>query len=507
MAPKAKADPKKAAAKKQPKEKKEKAEEEEPAKPRVEAPNQEAHQEALQKIQEAIDKIQKEAAGFTAQIKERSGGKEDFFSKKTEIKAELDAVSEKIGALMTRKQEIQGAIGNKREEQSAMRNDLIKMKKSMTYQSEGAIDERIASIEFKLWTDSLTLKEEKKCLAEIQELKRSKPKVGQVGAMEDKLKDFDSTLSLKEQNKQIVAEITELRDEKSKISERYKALQEERQQQLGDLPKIIEQRDELQKQIRAKIEERNELRDKFQAEKKAFQAYQAELREARRAKEQAARAAYQEEKRRDQLKREVEKMDEQPHLDEITLIEQTIKFCKGLLPQDATEKKEDKKETVFNNKDNETVLRKKEDREEEYFFAPTKKGKSKKAKSAGSSDGAKPIKHNAETFQLFDKLKLDAPITTADIPKLLEALDAQMEDYQAKVKKWEEEKEEKKRLILEGGILPSEMKAEEEEKAEEEKAEEKEEEEAEKEEEKEEEEEEKVEEKEEEEAKEEEKED
>mmetsp|Transcript_63166 Transcript_63166/g.110034 ORF Transcript_63166/g.110034 Transcript_63166/m.110034 type:complete len:504 (+) Transcript_63166:90-1601(+) len=503
MAPKAKADAKKAAAKKQPKEKK--AEEEEPQKPKVEAPNQEKHQEALQKIQEAIDKIQKEAAGFTAQIKERSGGKEDFFSKKTEIKAELDAVSEKIGALMTRKQEIQGAIGNKREEQSAMRNDLIKMKKSMTYQSEGAIDERIASIEFKLWTDSLSLKEEKKCLAEIQELKKSKPKVGQVGQMENKLKDFNSTLSLKEQNKEIVAEVSKLRDEKTKISERYKALQEERQQQLGDLPKIIEQRDELQKQIRAKIEERNELRDKFQAEKKAFQAYQAELREARRAKEQAARAAYQEEKRRDQLKREVEKMDEQPHLDEITLIEQTIKFCKGLLPQDATEKKEDKKETVFNNKDNETVLMKKEDRDEEYFFAPTKKGKSaKKSKSAGSSDGAKPIKHNAETFQLFDKLKLDAPMTTNDIPKLLEALDAQMEDYQAKVKKWEEEKEEKKRLILEGGILPSEQKEEE---AEEEKAEEKEEEEAEKEEEKEEEEEEKVEEKEEEEAKEEEKED
>jgi len=504
MAPKAKADAKKAAAKKQPKEKK--AEEEEPQKPKVEAPNQEKHQEALQKIQEAIDKIQKEAAGFTAQIKERSGGKEEFFTKKTEIKAELDAVSDKIGVLMGRKEEIQKMIGGKREEQAAMRNDLIKMKKSMTYSSEADIDERIASIEFKLWTDSLTLKEEKKCLAEIQELKRSKPKVGQVGAMEDKLKDFDSTLSLKEQNKVIVAEISELRDEKSKISERYKALQDERQQQLGDLPKIIEQRDELQKQIRGKIEERNQLRDQFSAEKKAYQAYQAELREARRAKEQAARAEFQEQKRREQLKREVEKMDEQPHLDEITLIEQTIKFCKGLLPQDAAEKKEDKKETVYNNKDNETVLMKKEDRDEEYFFAPTKKGKSaKKSKSAGSSDGAKPIKHNAETFQLFDKLKLDAPMTTNDIPKLLEALDAQMEDYQAKVKKWEEEKEEKKRLILEGGILPSEQKEEE---AEEEKAEEKEEEEeAEKEEEKAEEEEEKAEEKEEEEAKEEEKED
>merc|ERR1712224_544077 len=82
--------------------------------------------------------------------------------------------------------------------------------------------------------------------------------------------------------------------------------------------------------------------------------------------------------------------------------------------------------------------------------ATKKKGKSKSQGGKIDTDKAKPIKHNAETFQLFDKLKLDAPITTADIPGLMEKLDKQMTEYQAKVKEWEENKEELKRKIREG---------------------------------------------------------
>merc|ERR1712039_363450 len=84
-----------------------------------------------------------------------------------------------------------------------------------------------------------------------------------------------------------------------------------------------------------------------------------------------------------------------------------------------------------------------------------KKGKSKN--KGGKAEGSvKPIKHNAETFRLFDQLKLDAPITTDDVPALLEKLEALLEDYNAKVKKWEETKAEKIRKLLEGEELDEE---------------------------------------------------
>merc|ERR1712232_1207001 len=78
-----------------------------------------------------------------------------------------------------------------------------------------------------------------------------------------------------------------------------------------------------------------------------------------------------------------------------------------------------------------------------------KKGKSKQKKDEGDSK-PKPIKHNAETFQLFDKLKLDAPITTDDVPALLVKLDEKLVEFNSKVKNWEEQRENLKERILAG---------------------------------------------------------
>merc|ERR1712061_806255 len=111
---------------------------------------------------------------------------------------------------------------------------------------------------------------------------------------------------------------------------------------------------------------------------------------------------------------------------------------------------------------------KKEDRDEEFYLAATAKGKKGKSKKGGKAEGSsKPIKHNAETFRLFDQLKLDAPITTEEIPAILEKLEAQLVDYNEKVKVWEEKREEMKRKILEEGIMPEDEEKKEEGKAEE----------------------------------------
>merc|ERR1711953_811076 len=163
------------------------------------------------------------------------------------------------------------------------------------------------------------------------------------------------------------------------------------------------------------------------------------------------RKAQEAEWRMKKMEAEIEKLDVNPQVSVMVLIEQTITFCKSLLPQEKTEEKEEKKETVHNNKDGEVVLLKKEDREEEYFFAPTKKKGPKKGKSASSDDPSKKaIKHNAETFKLFDALKVEAPITVADVPAVLEKLEKQMVVCQEKLDAWEAQKEEMKQKILDG---------------------------------------------------------
>merc|ERR1712204_105222 len=242
---------------------------------------------------------------------------------------------------------------------------------------------------------------------------------------------------------------------------------EARKAQLGDFGEVAEQRDKISTQIKELIAQRTQLRDDFGNAKREFQSYLAEQRRIKQEKYAEERKVQQEQWRLQKLEKMVEALDEQPFVSEITLIEQTLKFCKGLMPQDAGTEKKEEKETVFNNKDGEEVLMKKGDRDLEYYYAPTKKGKAaKKAKGAGEDKSKKPIKHNAETFKLFDSLKLDAPITTADIPALLVKLEEQKLGFEVKVKEWEENKEEMKRKIKDGIITEEDFKPKEEEKAE-----------------------------------------
>merc|ERR1712216_484860 len=135
------------------------------------------------------------------------------------------------------------------------------------------------------------------------------------------------------------------------------------------------------------------------------------------------------------------------------LIEQTLTFCRNLLPKDTSEQKEEKKATetkVFNA--NEEILLKKEDRDEEFFYAPTKKKKGPKGKSGGDDMAKKPIKHNAETFKLFDTLGLEAPIRVSDVPALVEELEKKMETCKEKIERFEEHKEEMKKKIEAGAL-------------------------------------------------------
>merc|ERR1711953_459190 len=87
-------------------------------------------------------------------------------------------------------------------------------------------------------------------------------------------------------------------------------------------------------------------------------------------------------------------------------------------------------------------------------------GKKKGAKGGPKKEEdktKKPIKHNAETFKLFDTLGLEAPITVADVPPLIEKLEKHMETHQEKVKGWEDQKEEMKRKIQEGEVTYEEL--------------------------------------------------
>merc|ERR1711957_901586 len=297
------------------------------------APDFEAFQETVAKVQEQIDKLQKEQQAFTAKINERSVGKEDFFAKKALIRGELDEVSKEMDMYAEKRDKIRAALGEKKAENADMKAELGKMKKSMALTSEADIDARLATIEKTMSQTSISLKDEKAYMVEIKELKKNKPKLAQLGNIQDKLTGFDAGKDLAAQKNELNEQMAILREKKKGISERLTEVTEARKAQLGDFGDLAEQR-------RIKQE-------KYAEERKVQQ----------------------EQWRLQKLEKQVEALDEQPFVSEITLIEQTLKFCKSLMPQDAGSEKKEEKETVFNNKDGEEVLMKKGDRDQEYYYA------------------------------------------------------------------------------------------------------------------------------------------
>merc|ERR1712019_96725 len=167
---------------------------------------------------------------------------------------------------------------------------------------------------------------------------------------------------------------------------------------MGDMPQLFEKRDELNQKIREEIKKRDQLREEHKQKEKAYYEFQREQREARQEKARAEREQRNKEWADVQKQKRVEKLDEQPHSQEITLLEQTIKFCKSFQPKEDT-KAEEKKDVAYDNPDTHMVLVGKANREEEFYYAPTKKGKA--AKTKGKKEGgsaSKSNKHNAETF-------------------------------------------------------------------------------------------------------------
>merc|ERR1719343_94257 len=200
---------------------------------KVEQPDSKEFEAKLDVVRDALKKLETELEAIKKKIGDCSGGKDEYNQKRNELRAKLDHWSAKMDDVAQRKQAITGRIEEDKQASIQAMSDLKKMKKSIGYESEEKIDERIASIEFKLWTDTIPLKEEKALLKELSELKKSRPKVQQVKDKEASLKgnqtggDQKATLAqLREENAMYLAE-------KNKVKELMQELTKERANQTG----------------------------------------------------------------------------------------------------------------------------------------------------------------------------------------------------------------------------------------------------------------------------------
>jgi len=102
---------------------------------RVAAPDRAEHEAEVEKVNAVIEGLQKNKAALAQKISERTGGKEEFFAQKLELKSKLDELTAKIDELMKGKAGFASNIDDARKERQEMGSALNKMKKTIGFKS------------------------------------------------------------------------------------------------------------------------------------------------------------------------------------------------------------------------------------------------------------------------------------------------------------------------------------------------------------------------------------
>merc|ERR1712137_960722 len=242
----------------EPKPKKEKAE------PKRPAPDREKHNEEVKAIDQVIARLQREEQELKENIGERFHGKDDHDRLKYELLGQLKGFTASINTLNEQKTAVIENDKKDREKQRTLRTEANRMKQQMQYTSEEEIDQRISAIDFTLISTTMTLKEEKKLLQEISELKKSKPKVEQ---MRQTIGQYEKESSMPrgedpEQTKnRINSDLKDLYEKKKLVQEEIQKLEIEWDSKISGLKSLYEEKKRIRDEITKHI---NETKKKLQ---------------------------------------------------------------------------------------------------------------------------------------------------------------------------------------------------------------------------------------------------
>jgi len=245
---------------------------------------------------------------------------------------------------------------------------------------------------------------------------------------------IDNTASFTDQTAQLEAAIKEKKTAHEEFYEKIQKLKTDRDSKMSGFSDLIDKKKKLKAGIDELVAQRQAVKDQQRKEQKEFNQWEQAERKKRQLKIEEERKAWEAKMEAENAKWELEQPN--PYLAETTLLEQTLDWCKNQLPKTEEAKEEEKKDVAA--PDGVRVLVGKKDRDTEMYFAATKKKALKK--KGGDKAKASAIKHTAETFGIFDKLKVKAPMTTDDIPGLQGELQKQLDGYMEKVKVWEAER-------------------------------------------------------------------
>lgn len=425
-----------------------------------EKPDMKKLEEETGAIDKEVEAIKGKLDKLTEEINKRSTGKEEYEAEKKVLQEDFDKAKDTFDNLRDQLYKLTDTAKSQREAGYTAKKEMGGLEREIKQMDEATLEKKIKELEFRMHTTSMSLAAEKACMKEIAELKKKRPEIMKKAEKLRELQkkalgnDASDGTNVEESIQEVKKLIEAAKTDKDSKNDKLKALKEKRQKEQGPIRDLIDKKDKLRSEMKEKRDAKWELNQAFNKIKSAHRDWERKKRdiewEEQKKREEREWEAWEAEK----TKKKLEKQAEKPYFEEMTLLEQTIMYCKGLQKDAGEGPVEEKKVDAAALEgaigvEGAMVMVSKKDREQEMYLQGHK---GKKLKQGGQKKKNRNIKHNAGTFALFAQLKnksISAPMTLDDVPALLEKLEAEMEVYNKKIADWEVKRDEIQKQIEE----------------------------------------------------------
>ena len=311
-------------------------------------------------------------------------------------------------------------------------NEQKTAKAKIPYKSAEDVDRQISTLEGQVNAGTMKLVDEKKALADISSLRKTRKNFGQfdesqkqIDDLRAKIKEIKDTMDNPEQKA--------MSEQYSKIQTELDSIKAERDEAYKGLSTLRDERTKLQAEQQEKYTAIRKLKDDYYGQKKAFQAYDREARDRQREKKKADYDRANQERKKADAERVLSEASDPAYLEEIRRANSLLQF---LDPQHKIEKGPLMADTGLGAQASRTVddsslkgtkLLRKEERGEEDFFPAAKKGK--KGKKSGGGASSKNFSCPPSVVEDCTFIGLDPPMAKEEVPGVIEKVRAKLDHW------------------------------------------------------------------------------
>eukprot|EP00898_Chlorokybus_atmophyticus_P007623 jgi/Chlat1/7862/Chrsp66S07303 len=402
---------------------------------RLDKPNRESLDAEITRLEGEISRSQLRINEIKGLIELAKDGRRSAGAGSGQVRARLAELRAEFRARVEEKQALRDELKHADAARKTMSEEARQIKDKLPFVKVEEIDGEINKLEYKLSHTTMALQEEKRILAQIKELKKSR----------DFVKDYTirlEKLSVDEGNRSEIFDAIKLKDEEINAIKEQENVQRALLEQMklkedsegADIPALAEERQALWETIVAARDALRAAKTEFRAKEDEYYQREREFRQQQQEERQRRwEQGQQERKARDEARKErAAEYAVEPYAVEITICEQLVSYLQKVAPVDSTvEEVVAAKEIVAPKGVGEMLVSKKNKGDEELdsWFGGLGKKKQDKKKTASKPKAPEKLKHSYDALKSFQTIGVDSPATTADALPCIDKIKDKMAHY------------------------------------------------------------------------------